>query len=142
MLTCEILWEPIVAIDFEEHASEMAVRYLLLSAASWALQFFPVGRVFCVSHFTFIAKLNRYAMSPANAALMRSWIVFCIEESEHCLRVDGAHMSMSRWRRSHQKRTVSSMVGQLVLEMTMARMIDAEGCRRLICCKSRGSVAK
>ena len=106
------------------------------------VRFFPVGRVFCVSHFTFIAKLKRYVMSPENAALMRSWIVFCIEESECCLRVDGANMSMSRWRRSHQKGMVSSMVGQLVLEMTMARMIDAEGCRRLICCKSRGSVAK
>jgi len=64
-------------------------------------------------------------MSSENAALMRSWIVFCIEESERCLRVDGANMSMSRWRRSHQKEAVSSMVGQLVLETTMARMIDA-----------------
>jgi len=64
-------------------------------------------------------------MSPENAASMRSRIVFCIEESERCLRVDGAKISMSRWRRSHQKGAVSSMVGQLVLETTMARMIDA-----------------
>ena len=56
---------------------------------------------------------------------MRSRIVFCIEESDHCLRVGGAKISMSRWRRSHQKGAVSSMVGQLVLETTMARMIDA-----------------
>ena len=80
---------------------------------------------FCVSCFTFIAKLKRYAMSPENEASMRPRIVFCIEESEHCLRVDGAKMSMSRWRRSHQKRAVSSMVGKLVLETTMARMIVA-----------------
>ena len=35
-------------------------------------------------------------MSPENAASMRSRIVFCIEESERCLRVDGAKISMSR----------------------------------------------
>jgi hypothetical protein len=73
---------------------------------------------------------------------MRSRIVFCIGESERCLRVDGAKMSMSRWRRSHQKGAVLSMVGQLVLETTMARMIDAWRFRRLICCESEGSVAK
>jgi hypothetical protein len=84
------------------------------------------GRVFCVSRFTFIAELKRYVTSPENATSMQSLIVFCIEESERCLRVDGAKMlSMSRWRRSHQKGAVSSMVGQLVLETTMARMIDA-----------------
>ena len=51
LLMCVMLWEPIVAIDWEEHASEMAVRYSSLSAASWALGFFPmyVGWVFCVS---------------------------------------------------------------------------------------------
>jgi hypothetical protein len=83
------------------------------------------GRVFRVSRFTFIAELERYAMSPENAASMQSRIVFCIEESERCLLVDGAKMCMSRWRRSHQKGAVSSMVGWLVLEMTMARMINA-----------------
>jgi len=36
---CEMLWEPIVATDWEEHASETAVRYSSLSAASWALRF-------------------------------------------------------------------------------------------------------
>ena len=41
------------------------------------------------------------------------------------MRVDGAKMSMSRWRRSHQKGAVSSMVEQLVVEMVMAGMIDA-----------------
>ena len=56
---------------------------------------------------------------------MRSWIVFWIEESERCLRIDGAKMSMSRWRRSHQKGAVSSMVEQLVVETTMACMINA-----------------
>ena len=127
LLMCEILWEPIVAIDWEEHASETAVRYSSLSAASWALRFFPMyaGRVFCVSRFTFIAELKRHAMSPENAASMRSRIVFCIEESERCLRVDGAKMSMSRWRWSHQKGAVSSMVGQLVLETILSRMTDA-----------------
>ena len=125
-MLCHKLWEPIVATDWEEQ-SETAVRYSSLPAASWALQLFPMyaGRVFCVSRFTFIAELKRYAMSPENATSMRSLIVFCIEESERCLRVDGAKMSMSRWRRSHQKGAVSSMVGQLVLETTMARMIDA-----------------
>ncbi len=61
LLMCEMLWEPIVAIDWEEHASETAVRYSSLSAASWALRFFPMyaGRVFCVSRFTFIAELKR-----------------------------------------------------------------------------------
>jgi hypothetical protein len=96
-----------------------------LSAANWALRFFPMyaGRVFCVSRFIFIAELKRYTMSQENAASMRSRIVFCIEESERCLHVDGA--KLSRWRRSHQKGAVLSMVGQLVLETTMARMIDA-----------------
>ena len=74
------------------------------------------GRVFCVSHFIFIAELKRYAMSPENAELMRSRTVFCIEESDRCLRVDGAKMIMSRWRMSHHKGMVLSMVGQLVLE--------------------------
>ena len=48
LLMCEMLWEPIVATDLEEHASETAVRYLSLSAVSWALRFFPMyaGRVF------------------------------------------------------------------------------------------------
>ena len=61
LLICEMLWELIVATDWEEHASEMAVWYSSLSAASWALRFFPMyaGRVFSVSHFTFIAKLKR-----------------------------------------------------------------------------------
>jgi len=34
-------------------------------------------------------------------------------------------MSMSRWRRSHQKGAVSLMVEQLVVETAMAHMIDA-----------------
>jgi len=42
LLMCEMLWELIVATDWEEHASEMAVRYSSLSAASWALRFFPM----------------------------------------------------------------------------------------------------
>ena len=78
LLMCEMLWEPIVATDWEKHASEMAVQYSSLLAASWALWFFPMyaGRVFCVSRLTFIAELKRYAMSPENAALMRSRTVY------------------------------------------------------------------
>ena len=125
-MLCHKLWEPIVATDWEEQ-SETAVRYSSLPAASWALQLFPMyaGWVCCVSCFTFIDELKRYAMSPENATSMRSLIVFCIEESERCLRVDGAKMSMSRWRWSHQKGAVSSMVGQLVLETILSRMTDA-----------------
>ena len=61
LLMCEMLWEPMVATDWEEHASETAVRYSSLSAASWALRFFPMyaGRVFCVSRFTFIPLSNK-----------------------------------------------------------------------------------
>ena len=57
----EMLWELIVATNWEEHASETSVRYSSLLAASWALRFFPMyaGHVFCVSHFTFIAELKR-----------------------------------------------------------------------------------
>ena len=54
---------------------------------------------------------------------MRSRIVPCMEVSERCCRVEGANMSMSRCRRSHQKGAVSSMEEQLVLAVTMARMI-------------------
>ena len=36
-----------------------------------------------------------------------------------------AKMSMSRWRRIHQKGVVSLMDEQFVEEMTMARMIEA-----------------
>ena len=66
-------------------------------------------------------------MSPEEAASIRSRIVFWIEELERCLCVDGAMMSMSRWRRSHQKGVVLvlSMVEQLVVETTMACLIDA-----------------
>ena len=31
LLMCEMLWEPIVATDWEEHASEMAVQYSSLT---------------------------------------------------------------------------------------------------------------
>ncbi len=41
------------------------------------------------------------------------------------MRVDGANMSMSRWRRTPQKGAVPSMVEQLVVETVMAGMIDA-----------------
>ncbi len=56
---------------------------------------------------------------------MRSWIVSWIDELERWCHVEGAKMSMSRWRRSHQKGVVSSMDEQLVEEMTMACMIKA-----------------
>jgi hypothetical protein len=79
-----MLWGPIVAIDWEEHAKPTAVRYSSLFAASWALQFLPMyaGRVFCVSRWTCMAELNRNAISPEKAASMRSRIVPCMEESE------------------------------------------------------------
>ncbi len=56
---------------------------------------------------------------------MRLQIVSWIDELERWHRVEGAKMSMSRWRRSHQKGAVSSMDEQLVEEMTMAHMIEA-----------------
>ncbi len=43
-------------------------------------------------------------MSLEEAASMQSRIVFWIEELELCLHIDGAKTSMSRWRRSHQKK--------------------------------------
>ena len=64
-------------------------------------------------------------MSPEKAALMRSRIVSWIDELERWCRVEGAKMSMSRWRKSQQKGAVSLMDQQLVEEMTMARMIKA-----------------
>ncbi len=56
---------------------------------------------------------------------MRSRIVSWIDELEHWRRLEGARMSMSRWRRSHQKGAVLSMDEQLVKEMTIACMIEA-----------------
>jgi hypothetical protein len=56
---------------------------------------------------------------------MRSRIDSWIDELECWRRVEGAKMSMSRWRRSHQKGVESSMDEQLVEEMTMACMIKA-----------------
>ncbi len=41
-------------------------------------------------------------MSPEKAASIRLRIVSCIEELLHCFRVEGAKISMSRCRRSHQ----------------------------------------
>ena len=58
-------------------------------------------------------------------ASMRSRIISWIDELEHWCRVEDAKMSMSRWRRSHQKGEMSSMDEQLVEEMTMAHMIEA-----------------
>ncbi len=46
-----------------------------------------------------------------------------MEVSDRCCRVEGAKMSMSRWRRSHQKGAESSMEEQLVVAVTIARMI-------------------
>ncbi len=56
---------------------------------------------------------------------MRSWIVSWNDELECWRHVEGAKISMSRWRRSHQKGAVSSMDEQLVEEMTMAHKIKA-----------------
>ena len=56
---------------------------------------------------------------------MRSRIVSWIDELEHWHSVEGAKMSMSRWRRSHQKGVVLSMDEHLVEEMTMGYMTKA-----------------
>jgi hypothetical protein len=65
-LTWVRLLGPMVAIDCDVQARDTAVRYSSLSAALCALRFRPVyvGRVFCVSRLTFIAELNRKAISP------------------------------------------------------------------------------
>ena len=64
-------------------------------------------------------------MSLEKAASMQLRIVSWIDELERWCRVEGAKISMSRWRRSHQKGVVSIMDEQLVEEMTMAHMIEA-----------------
>ncbi len=64
-------------------------------------------------------------MSPEKAALIWSWIVSCIEELLHCFRVEGAKISMSRCRRSHQNGAASSMLVPLVEVAMMAWMIAA-----------------
>ena len=64
-------------------------------------------------------------MSPEKAALIRSWIVPCIEELLRYFRVKGAKISLSRCRRSHQNGAVSSMLVPLVEVVTMAWMIAA-----------------
>ena len=61
-------------------------------------------------------------MSPEKAASMRSRIVLWIDELERWCHVEGAKMSMSRWRRSHQKGAVLLMNEQLVNEMMMTFM--------------------
>ncbi len=61
-------------------------------------------------------------MSPEKAASMRSRIVLWIDELERWCHVEGAKMSMSRWRRSHQKGAVLLMNEQLVKEMMMTFM--------------------
>jgi hypothetical protein len=59
-------------------------------------------------------------MSPEKAALIRSQMVSCIEELFHCLRVEGAKISMSRCRRSHQEGAVSSMLVLVIELVTIA----------------------
>ena len=64
-------------------------------------------------------------MSPEKAASMQSQIVLWIDKLEHCwCCVEGAKMSMSSWRRSHQKGAVSLMDEQLGGEMTLSHMIE------------------
>ena len=64
---------------------------------------------------------KRKAMSPQKAASMRSRMVAWMESPCRCCLVAGAKMSMSRWKRSHQKGAESSMDGQEVVALTMAR---------------------
>ena len=68
-----------------------------------------------------MAESIRKEMSPENAASMRSRIVAWMERPLHCFLVAGAKMSMSRWKRSHQKGAESSRDGQEVVATTMAR---------------------
>jgi len=44
-----MLWEPMVAVDWEDHVSETAVRNssFKLSAASWVMRFFQCKRGGC-----------------------------------------------------------------------------------------------
>ena len=70
-----------VAIDWEAHAREVAVRKSSLSAASCAL---PLGLMyvdeeFCVRRRTCMADEKRKAMSPQKAASMRSRMVAWME---------------------------------------------------------------
>jgi hypothetical protein len=56
-----------------------------------------------VRRLTCIADGKIYSMSPEKAALIRTLMVVWMEDLPCCCIVDGAKMSMSRWRRSHQK---------------------------------------
>ncbi len=64
-------------------------------------------------------------MSPEKAASIWLRIVSCIEELLRCFQVEGAKISMSRCRRSHQNGAVSSMLVPLVEVVMMAWMIVA-----------------
>jgi hypothetical protein len=58
---------------------------------------------FWVRHLTCIADVRRYSMLAEKAASILSWMVVWIEDLPHCCILEGAKMSMLRWRRSHQK---------------------------------------
>ena len=57
---------------------------------------------FCVSRWTAIADSNKYSMSPANAASIRSRMQCWMDSLLRCWNVEGAKINMSRWRSSHQ----------------------------------------
>ena len=71
------------------------------------------------------ADVKRYSMSPEKAALMRSWMVFWMEDLPRCCIVDGAKMNMSRWRRSHQKRVDKAGDDEEVSAVVIERSIHA-----------------
>ena len=72
-----------------------------------------------------MAELKRKAMSPQNAASMRSRIEPWMDRPWRCWRVAGAKISMSRWKSSHQKGAESLIESEDVVETTMARMSAA-----------------
>ncbi len=71
----------------------------------WAHLLLPVcvDLEFWVRCLACIADVKRYLMSSKEAALVQLWMVVWMEDLPCCCIVDGAKMSMSRWRRSHQK---------------------------------------
>jgi hypothetical protein len=83
-----------------------------------------VDWLFCLSRNTYIAELKRKAMSLQYAALMQSQMVWPMEMLLHCALVDGAKMSILRWKSSHQKGAALLMESQVVVAMTMAWMME------------------
>ena len=66
-------------------------------------------------------------MSPAKAAAILSQMQDCIDSWPLCSLVDGANMSMSRWRRSHQNGAEIAFESAVEYDVAMACII--EDCR-------------